>query len=93
MFNKALRLNGCSLMCYVFGLKHDAPTRNVGEIRLEEDGEGTKIEEIFFKKTYIFGNFPDFFKNLILKIKSAKKILRSTQGIRKTFKLIRCHFF
>ena len=48
MFNKALRLNGCSLMCYVFGLKHDAPTRNVGEIRLEEDGEGTKIEEIFF---------------------------------------------
>ena len=61
MFNKALRLNGCSLMCYIFGLKHDAPTRNVGEIRLEEDGEGTKIEEIFFQKNIYFRKFSGFF--------------------------------
>ena len=65
MFNKALRLNGCSLMCYIFGLKHDVPTRNVGEASLEEDGEGNKREEIFLKKTYIFGTFPDFLKNFI----------------------------
>lgn len=65
MFNKALRLNGRSLICYILRLKHDAPTRNVGEARLDEDGEGIKIEEFFFKKTYVFGNFPDFLKNLI----------------------------
>ena len=62
MFNKALRLNGCSLMCYIFGLKHDAPTRNVGETSLEEDGEGNKIEEFFLKKTIYFRNFSGFFK-------------------------------
>ena len=61
MFNKALRLNGCSLMCYIFGLKHDAPTRNVVEIRLDEDGEGAKIEEIFFKKNIYFRKFSGFF--------------------------------